>query len=318
MIPITVFEPNQGPWHLRLRQAIAHPGKWLSDLSGERSGLRPADPVRPDHGRRDRPHRVRPAAAEHPRRLRPRPTPASSSLVALAVARRAVAAGADRPAGRPAQPRPADADRRGAWSACFSVGTGLASRCGCWSIVRSGSGIGQATVGPTHNSLLADYFPIGNRPAGVLVPPRRQRGRRVRRAARRRRPRRAVRLAGAVLRLRHPRRHPRRPRPAPARAGPRASRSARRWASTDALCTEEPPPSFAEALAHGVEDREPAAHLLRAAVPGRVAHRLRRRWPPSSTSRSSGSTSVARGWSRPRPSRPSSSASSSAPASAPS
>jgi len=50
-----------------------------------------------------------------------------------------------------------------AWS-LFSLGTGLA-----WSVwvlvaMRSGSGIGKAVVDPTHNSLIADYYPPEHRP----------------------------------------------------------------------------------------------------------------------------------------------------------
>ena len=48
--------------------------------------------------------------------------------------------------------------------ASFSFGTGLA--VGVWMLVimRSGAAIGQGVVFPTHNSLLADYYPIASRP----------------------------------------------------------------------------------------------------------------------------------------------------------
>jgi branched-chain amino acid transport system ATP-binding protein len=48
--------------------------------------------------------------------------------------------------------------------AFFSVGTGLATSVWILCVMRAGSGVGQATVFPTHNSLLADWFRIGARP----------------------------------------------------------------------------------------------------------------------------------------------------------
>ncbi|HEX7354757.1 MAG TPA: MFS transporter [Mycobacteriales bacterium] len=48
--------------------------------------------------------------------------------------------------------------------AAFSFGTGLAPVLWVLVIMRSGSGLGQATVLPTHNSLLSDWFPIASRP----------------------------------------------------------------------------------------------------------------------------------------------------------
>jgi ABC-type branched-subunit amino acid transport system ATPase component/MFS family permease len=50
-----------------------------------------------------------------------------------------------------------------AW-ACFTLMTGLASTLVLLAIARSGAGIGQAVLGPTHNSLLADYYDIDTRP----------------------------------------------------------------------------------------------------------------------------------------------------------
>lgn len=46
----------------------------------------------------------------------------------------------------------------------FSVLTGVAGGLLMLAIVRTGSGIGRATVDPTHNSLLADYYPPAIRP----------------------------------------------------------------------------------------------------------------------------------------------------------
>jgi ABC-type branched-subunit amino acid transport system ATPase component/sugar phosphate permease len=49
------------------------------------------------------------------------------------------------------------------WAA-FSLGTGLAFAVWVLIAMRSGAAIGQAVVFPTHNSLLADYYPIASRP----------------------------------------------------------------------------------------------------------------------------------------------------------
>ena len=49
------------------------------------------------------------------------------------------------------------------WAA-FSFGTGLALTVWMFLIMRSGSAIGQAVIFPTHNSLIADYYPIETRP----------------------------------------------------------------------------------------------------------------------------------------------------------
>ena len=48
--------------------------------------------------------------------------------------------------------------------AVFSLGTGLAVTVWLLVVLRSGAGIGTATVGPTHNSLLADWYSINARP----------------------------------------------------------------------------------------------------------------------------------------------------------
>lgn len=50
-----------------------------------------------------------------------------------------------------------------AWS-CFSAGTGLAVAVWMLYVARIGSGLGKAVVDPTHNSLLADYYPVAQRP----------------------------------------------------------------------------------------------------------------------------------------------------------
>src|SRR5579871_1422643 len=49
------------------------------------------------------------------------------------------------------------------WGA-FSVATGMAYALWFLGLTRAGSGIGQAVVDPTHNSLLADYYSTDVRP----------------------------------------------------------------------------------------------------------------------------------------------------------
>ncbi|MBK6855069.1 MAG: MFS transporter [Microthrixaceae bacterium] len=49
------------------------------------------------------------------------------------------------------------------WAA-FSLGTSFALSMWMLVIMRSGAAVGQAVVFPTHNSLLADYYPIASRP----------------------------------------------------------------------------------------------------------------------------------------------------------
>ena len=49
--------------------------------------------------------------------------------------------------------------------ALFSLLTGMATSIWMLCLVRAGSGIGQATVEPTHNSLLSDYYAVDRRPA---------------------------------------------------------------------------------------------------------------------------------------------------------
>ena len=114
--------------------------------------------------------------------------------------------------------------------ALFSGLTGLATGVIMLTIARSGSAIGKAVIDPTHNSLIADYYPIESRSrvfsthraanaVGAFVGPLSRRAARVR-----------VRLARAVPRLRHPDGGLRGPRAATARAGPRALGAPGRWA----------------------------------------------------------------------------------------
>ncbi len=48
--------------------------------------------------------------------------------------------------------------------AAFVFGTGLAIAAWMLVLMQSGAGIGKATVGPTHNPLIADWYPINSRP----------------------------------------------------------------------------------------------------------------------------------------------------------
>ena len=106
--------------------------------------------------------------------------------------------------------------------ALFAGLTGFATTLWVLGIARSGSAIGKAVIDPTHNSLLADYYPMTSRSRVLQHASRRQRRRRVRRADGRRAPRLPVRLAGAVLGLRRADARVRLPRAAAERTGPRA------------------------------------------------------------------------------------------------
>ena len=163
MIPMPPLAPEDNrPWHLRMRGAIRHPSKWLTDLTGDGPayalvilfGLSMVDEmdrttfgvllpnIRDSFGMSDA---------------------GILSLVAVAAL-----------LGLSLQvPIAQLSDRRSrvrlmlvgaAIFAMFSVGTGLSVTIWMLIIARAGSGVGQATVGPTHNSLLADWFPIGTRP----------------------------------------------------------------------------------------------------------------------------------------------------------
>ncbi len=159
--------------------------------------------------------------------------------------------------------------------AFFSVMTGLVSTVFMLGVARAGSGIGKAVVDPTHNSLLADYYPPDNRPGvysfhraanavGQFLGPL---------------------LAGLLaywfgwrvpfIVFAIPTIDPRGPRPEDAGAGPGSlgagghgglGRDRRHRGGARLL---------RRGLAHLLEDRRPPAHLVRPAVPGRVAHRLR-------------------------------------------
>ena len=143
------------------------------------------------------------------------------SLVALDAARRSAARGAARVLRRPAAACAHRRHRRG------GVGVfGLAHRPrddGPHARHRpSGAGMGRAVVTPTHNSLLADYYPLEVRAEGL----RRSTGSATRSGLilgplRRRLLAALLRLAASVLRLRDPDARVRRPRAAPQGTRPR-------------------------------------------------------------------------------------------------
>ena len=163
-----------------------------------------------------------------------------------------------------------------AWS-LFSFATGLAWTVWFLVVARSGSSIGKAVVDPTHNSLIADYYPPEHRPkvysfhraanaVGAFIGPL---------------------LAGLIafnsswrvpffvfaiptfifvvlgLRLKEPVR------------GAHERRAM--GASDEAIMTEEAPPSFGEALRALQRIETPPAHLVGAAVPRRLARSASRR-----------------------------------------
>jgi branched-chain amino acid transport system ATP-binding protein len=162
VIPVTVFEGPQGPWHLRLRRAVAHPGQWISDLTGEGPvyalmilfGLAMVDEM------------DRTAFGLLLPNIRDAFDLSNAGILTIVALASLVGLSLQVPIAQMA-----DRHKRtrlmligAATAACFSIGTGLATSVWMLVIVRSGFGIGQATVGPTHNGLIADWFPIGNRP----------------------------------------------------------------------------------------------------------------------------------------------------------
>ena len=103
--PDPPLRPTPGPGTSAPRQASPIPasGSATSPATGRST---PDDPVRPQHGRRARPHGVRPAAARTSATASASPTPASCRWSRWRSLVRPAAAGADRPHGRPPQPRP--------------------------------------------------------------------------------------------------------------------------------------------------------------------------------------------------------------------
>ena len=79
--------------------------------------------------------------------------------------------------------------------AAFSIGLGVAQGVVVATIMLVGISMGQAVIFPTHNSLLADYYPVPARPRHLLGPPLGHQHRRHHRCAARCRPGRRLHLA---------------------------------------------------------------------------------------------------------------------------
>ena len=163
MIPIPPMAPGDtGPWHLRLRGAVRHPGRWITDLAGGGPvyalmilfGLSMVDEM------------DRTAFGLLLPNIRDAFDMSNQGILSLVAVAALLGLSLQVPIAQMA-----DRYRRtrlmligAAVFAAFSIGTGLAVSVWMLTLVRAGSGVGQATVGPTHNSLLADWFPIGSRP----------------------------------------------------------------------------------------------------------------------------------------------------------
>ena len=74
-------------------------------------------------------------------------------------------------AGRSNRPRVRIALIGAAIGAAFSVALGFAPTAVVMTITLCGLHLGQAVIFPTHNSLIADYYPVESRTAGLLDPP---------------------------------------------------------------------------------------------------------------------------------------------------
>ena len=188
----------------------------------------------------------------------------------------------------------------------FVFGTGLAIVAWMLVLMQSGAGVGKATVGPTHNPLIADWYPIDFAATGLQLPLRLQRRGCLRRPDPGRPAGRLVRVAGTVHRALRSDGDPGPPRPAPEGAQPGDAGADGHGLSADALLTEEPPPSFAEGwrMVWKVESLRRiffALPFLAASIWWVSPH-----WPRCSTSRSSDSTSstgLGRGRGRAGPAR---------------
>ncbi|MEI7591703.1 MAG: MFS transporter [Actinomycetes bacterium] len=162
MIPMPSLNPgDMGPWHLRLRGALRHPGAWLTDLAGGGPvyglmilfGLSMVDEM------------DRTAFGLLLPNIRDAFNMSNQGILSLVAVAALLGLSLQVPIAQLA-----DRYRRtrlmligAAVFAAFSVGTGLAVSIWMLTLMRAGSGVGQATVGPTHNSLIADWFPINSR-----------------------------------------------------------------------------------------------------------------------------------------------------------
>ena len=163
MIPIPPLTPADArPWHLRLRGAVRHPVGWVTDLAG--GG--PAYALMILFGLSMVDEMDRTAFGLLLPNIRDAFGMSNAGILSLVAVAALLGLSLQVPIAQLA-------DRRSrvrlmligaAVFALFSVGTGLSITVWMLVIVRAGSGVGQATVGPTHNSLLSDWFPINSRP----------------------------------------------------------------------------------------------------------------------------------------------------------
>jgi ABC-type branched-subunit amino acid transport system ATPase component/predicted MFS family arabinose efflux permease len=162
VIPVAPLVVDSRPWHERFRGAVRHPIAWVTDISGGGPvyalailfGLSMVDEIDRDAFGLLIPN-IRDAF--HMSDAGILSLVAIAALLGLALT----------------VPIAQMADSRnrvrimlvGATVfAIFSFGTGLAMFVWVLCLMRAGTSVGQATVFPTHNSLLADYFPIAARP----------------------------------------------------------------------------------------------------------------------------------------------------------
>ena len=272
------MRPSASRWSLqhdaRVRNRVPSSGRMAARDLRRRGRLPARRAVRPQRGRRARPHRVRDLAAQHPRRVPPRQHQGARPR-GSGVGGRPRAAGADRPVCRPLAP--GSAGHRG----CGRVGAvqrthRSGDRCDHaddrpqWQLDRQGGDRPDAQL--VDRRLLPDQCAQPR----VQHPPCRQRRRIVRRPAGRRVVGVRLRLARTVPGVRHPDDRLRRHRAASARTDPRpvgapgdgCQRRCDRDRGDRAVVRRE--------LADRAEDRKPQADLVEPAVPRYRTHRLRR------------------------------------------
>jgi branched-chain amino acid transport system ATP-binding protein len=162
VIPIAPLVADQRPWRERLHDAVRHPVRWMTDVAGGGPvyalavlfGLAMVDEMDRDSfallipNIRDAFHMT------------------DTGILSLVAVAAIVGLALTVPIAQMA-----DSHNRvrlmligASVFAIFSVGTGLAMFIWVLVIMRAGTGVGLATVFPTHNSLLTDYFPIAARP----------------------------------------------------------------------------------------------------------------------------------------------------------
>jgi branched-chain amino acid transport system ATP-binding protein len=163
MIPVTpLAAPDAAHWTVRARFAVQHPGRWLTDLSGGGPvyalavlfGFNMVEEMDRDSFGLLIPNIQKSFHLSNAGILS---LVAVAALLGLSLT----------------VPIAQMSDKRSrvrlmligaAVFALFSFGTGLAAFAWVLVIMRSGSGLGQATALPTHNSLMSDWFPIAARP----------------------------------------------------------------------------------------------------------------------------------------------------------